>query len=287
MQKRPGYGTLIIIGGHEDKTGDQIILRALTNRLGSAGKLVVITVASQEPKSLWEDYREIFHKLGVRHVSWLNISTRAEAREEATSQMLTDADAVFFTGGDQVRITSQIGDTPVYERLCDLYAAGGIIAGTSAGASAMTETMLVSGEGSTSARVANAVQMAPGLGFLSNALIDQHFAERGRIGRLLAAVAQNPRILGIGIDENTSIVVQRRRFRVIGEGTVYVADGSGVTYSNVVGEEAADRAMSIYGVTLHVLSQSDTFDLTTRSPRAVPSDEVEDELLGVHSSKSK
>jgi cyanophycinase len=279
MHKRPGYGTLIIIGGHEDKTGDKLILRALAKRVRPTGTLVVATVASRQPKDLWEEYKAVFRRLGVRHLAWLDISERGQALDEKAAEILADADVVFFTGGDQLKITSQIGDTPVFERLKALYDAGGTIAGTSAGASAMTETMLVAGDDASSSRVANAVQMAPGLGLFAGTLIDQHFSERGRIGRLLGAVAQNPRTLGIGIDENTAIVVQRRRLRVIGEGAVYIADGGSMTYSNLTEEKEPDRTLSVFGVTLHVLSQSDTFDLTTRTPKAAPSEEVDHELF--------
>jgi cyanophycinase len=161
----------------------------------------------------------------------------------------------------------------VFERLHHLYACGGTIAGTSAGASVMTETMLVAGDGDSSAH-RNGVQMAPGFGLLPGALVDQHFAERGRIGRLVGAVAQNPRILGIGIDENTAVIMRRRRFHVLGDGAVYVVDGSTIAYSNLEEEEVAEKqALSIHGVTLHVLSDGDSFDLATRTAKAGKTDD--------------
>jgi cyanophycinase len=111
--------------------------------------------------------------------------------------------------------------------------------------------------------------MAPGLGLFENAIVDQHFAERGRMGRLLGAVAQNPRMLGIGIDENTAIVVERKRMRVIGAGAVYVADGSSVTFSNPA-ETDDDKTLSIFGITLHVLATGDVFNLEERTPGRRP-----------------
>lgn len=170
-----------------------------------------------------------------------------------------------FTGGDQLKITSQLGDTAFYDRLMAIYEKGGVVAGTSAGASAMCETMLVRGTGSETHRIGD-LHMAPGLGLLKDVIIDQHFAERGRMGRLLGAVAQNPRVLGIGIDEDTAIVVENEdRFRVIGSGGVSILDAGNMTHSNIADEET-DRALSIFGVHLHVLSHGDAFDLRRRKP---------------------
>ena len=278
MPKRQ-QGRLLIIGGHEDKEDEKLILRAVADHVGSSGKLVVATIASDVPKQLWDDYERVFRGLGVRHLYKLEIEKREEAKSEQKVRILDDADAVFFTGGDQLKITSQVGDTPVYERLREIYERGGTIAGTSAGASVMCETMMVSGDTKGSHRVKGDLRMAPGFGFLDGVIIDQHFAERGRIGRLLGAVAQNPRIVGIGIDENTAIVYRRRRFSVLGEGGVTIIDGRRVSYSNL-SEEEADRTMSIFDVKLHVLSQGDTFSLTTRRAKNAPAEEVEEALLG-------
>ena len=273
-------GRLLIIGGHEDKKNDRLILRVLADHVGESGKLVVATVASQLPNEMWEEYETVFRSLGVRHVHKLSIERREEAKSAQKRKILDDATAVFFTGGDQLRITSQLGDTPVYERLDEIYHAGGLIAGTSAGASVVCETMMVGGEGNDSHRIGTGLRMAPGLGFLKGVIVDQHFAERGRMGRLLGAVSQNPRILGIGIDENTAILVTgQRTFRVFGDGAVYVLDGSTVSYSNIT-EAQVEKTLSIYDVKLHVLTQGDTFDLSSRRPFAHPAKEVTRELVG-------
>ena len=272
-----GHGALLIIGGREDKQGDKLILRDLCRRVGS-GRLVVATVASTVPDEVWEEYESIFRGLGCKHVHHLNIRSREDALLERNIRILDHATAVFFTGGDQLKITSQLGDTPIYERLREIYEGGGTIAGTSAGASVMSETMMVSGNGSESHKIGGMLKMAPGFGFISGVLIDQHFAERGRIGRLLGAVAQNPRILGLGIDENTAILVERQEeFRVIGEGAIYVVDGRRVSFSNLT-EEETDRTLAIFGVQLHLLSQGDTYDLDTRCPRHFVAEVVEEEL---------
>jgi cyanophycinase len=256
--------TLIVIGGHEDKKGDKVILQELARRV-DGGKLVVTGVASREPKAYFEQYERIFKELGVGDVAELDVPNRATAMQERYSRMLQGAAGIFFTGGDQLRITSQIGDTPIYRRLLDLYHTGAVIAGTSAGASVMCETMLVHGNGGASHHIGD-LMMAPGLGLIQGVIIDQHFAERGRMGRLLGAVAQNPRILGIGIDEDTAIVIENERsFYVIGGGAVYVLDGDNVTYSNIA-EEADDKVLSIHNIQLHVLSDGDRFDLRHRRP---------------------
>jgi cyanophycinase len=266
VRKRPGFGSLLIIGGHEDKDGDRTILRTLAKKVGKGGKLVVATIASGQPRSIFDEYEQCLRGLGLRHVYHLSADTREEAQLESKVRILSDADAVFFTGGDQLRITSQIGDTPLYSRIRQIFDAGGLIAGTSAGASVMTETMMVAGDGDQSHRIGSLLRLAPGFGLLPGVIVDQHFAERGRIGRLIGAIAQNPRILGIGLDEDSAILVQHGRFQVIGSGAVYVLDGSKVTFTNIA-ESESDTALCIYGVKLHILSQSDTFDLKNRRPR--------------------
>ena len=257
--------TLIVIGGREDKIGDALILREVVRHVGD-GKLVVTTVASSEPEGLFEEYDEVFCKLGVKQVEHLAITSRAEAKEKKVVSVLDDASAVFFTGGDQLKITSQIGDTPVFKRIREIYRGGGVVAGTSAGASVVCGTMLVGGTARTSPRLGDSVQMAPGLGFIRDMIIDQHFAERGRMGRLLGAVAQNPKTLGLGIDENTAVVIDMAEsFYVVGAGAVYAVDGRYISYSNV-NESDADKTLAVYDFKLHVLTEGDSFDLATRRP---------------------
>ncbi|MEN9936604.1 MAG: hypothetical protein RLZZ387_3183 [Chloroflexota bacterium] len=258
-------GTLIIIGGHEDKEGDCEILSEVARRAGKDGRLVVVTVATQQPEEVAREYHEIFTHLGVKRVDVLDIRTRDEAHDEDHIRTLDSAKVVFFTGGDQLRITSQIGDTPVFSCMRDIYHGGGTIVGTSAGAAAMPETMLVGGPGEESHRI-SALRMAPGLGYLPSAVVDSHFAERGRVGRLLGAVVQNPRNLGLGIDEDTAAVVERGvHLSVLGSGAVYVADGSDISYSSL-SERQSEGVVSIHDVKLHVLGDGDKFDLSTRRP---------------------
>ncbi|MCE3254649.1 MAG: cyanophycinase [Rickettsiaceae bacterium] len=260
---KKNLGTLVIIGGHEDKEGECAILKEVAKHIKD-GSLVIATVASKEPEDYFTDYQEAFARLGITNLTHLYIQDRAETTDEAKMKQLDNVNGIFFSGGDQLRISSQIGDTPFETRIHEIYKSGGIIAGTSAGASVMGETMLIRGPNSESHRIGD-LHLAPGLRLIRNVIIDQHFAERGRIGRLLGAVALNPRILGIGIDENTAIVVKDREFSVLGKGAVYVVEGASVTYSNIA-EAENKRTLSMFDVRLHILSQGDSFSLKKRRP---------------------
>jgi cyanophycinase len=271
-KKKPGR--LIIIGGGEKKDEERTILKEVA-RQANGGKLVVVTVATEEPEEVWKEYREIFKKLGVKKLEHLDVRIREEATSPERYKLLEGAKVVFFTGGDQLKITSQLGDSAVYQNIEKIYQEGGTIAGTSAGASVMSETMLVSGDGEQSHQIGKLLAMAPGLGFIHNVVVDQHFAERGRLGRLLGAIAQNPRHLGMGIDENTAVIVHgQESLEVIGRGAVYVLDGSGSTYSNL-GErdEDMEKTMSVFDVKLHVLSEGNRFNLQERRPEVPPKPE--------------
>jgi cyanophycinase len=258
-------GPLIVIGGHEDKEGDCTILKEVARRLDGRN-LVVATVASRIPDEYFAEYRRVFGALGVEKVSELYVDERLQALESSKLACLEDAGGVFFTGGDQLRIASQIGDTPIERSIRAIWESGGVIAGTSAGASVMSEVMLVRGASAESHRIGD-LHMSAGLGLIRDVVIDQHFAERGRIGRLLGAVSQNPRILGVGVDENTAFVLEGNVMRVIGHGAVYVVDGADITQSNIA-EGDVNSILSIYDMRLHVLSAGDSFDVRTRRPRA-------------------
>jgi cyanophycinase len=261
-------GPLIVIGGHEEKEGKRSILKAVAEE-AHGGKLVIATVASHQPEGYFDSYRKAFEGLGIGELVELYLDTREETFDDEKLSVLDGAAGVFFSGGDQLRLSSQIGDTPIETRIREIWSTGGVIAGTSAGASVMSETMLVRGASSESHRIGD-LRLAAGLGLIRDAVIDQHFAERGRIGRLLGAVAQNPRILGIGIDENTAIRVVADSFDVLGSGAVYVVDGEQVTQSNI-SEARNDSALSLFGARLHVLSSGDSFDLARRLPLAAKS----------------
>lgn len=260
-------GDLIVIGGGEDKTGDRVILKAVAER-ARGGRLVIATVASHEPEGYFEAYTAAFEALGITDLAELYVNARSDALNPELGEVLTGASGVFFTGGDQLRIASQIGDTPIERAVKALHRKGGVIAGTSAGASAMSETMLVAGPGKETYRIGE-LHMAPGLGLVPDVIIDQHFAERGRHGRLVGAVAHNPRILGLGVDEDTALIVRERRFTVIGAGGVHVFDGEDCSQSNIAEADQA-KALSIFDVRMHILSDGDVFDLGRRRPCREP-----------------
>ncbi|HSH83324.1 MAG TPA: cyanophycinase [Herpetosiphonaceae bacterium] len=263
MKKGPA-GTLIIIGGHEDKQSEREILKAVAERV-AGGKLVIATVATSLPEETAEEYVKVFQELGVKQIDVLDIRNRAQAYDPASVDKLEEAAAIFFTGGDQLRITAHLGDSQVYTRLQEIYLAGGTIIGTSAGASVMSETMMVSGAQDQSHMIGD-LTMAPGFGFLKGVIVDQHFAERGRIGRLIAAVAHNPRNIGIGIDENTAIMVdQDKCVTVIGEGAIYVVDGTGISDTNLA-EGSQNEVLSCFDIRLHVLKAGQQYDLNQRRP---------------------
>lgn len=265
-RRKTTRGTMMLIGGSEDKVGARIILSEVARRAGD-GTFVVASIASEEPERQWERYRKVFTELGVQRLKHLGINEREEVLDPELATIFDDATAVFFTGGDQVKIASKIGGTALFTRLRERFAQGALVAGTSAGASAMGDAMLVSrGPLEDSHKVEGAFYMTRGLGLISDLVIDQHFAQRARIERLIGAIAENPGVLGIGIDEDTGVIVEPTGvMRVIGTGAVYVADGRGITHTNV-SETAKGHTLSLFDVAFHVLSHGTGLDMRTRRP---------------------
>ena len=259
-------GTLIIIGGAEDKKRDCTILTKVAELSGGReGKLIILTAATEYPSKVGKEYKNLFQRLHVPNIDAMHIETREDADDPEKPQRMESASCVFFTGGDQLKITSLIGGTKTDRLLKEAFSDGLVVAGTSAGASAMSETMITSGDDDEAPKRCT-VKMAPGLGLLSGVVIDQHFAQRGRIGRLLAAVAQNPYVLGIGIDEDTAVVVKPdETFEVIGSNAVTILDGIHLSYTNV-SESNPDDILALTDITLHVLPQGYEFDIRNRVP---------------------
>jgi cyanophycinase len=259
-------GTLILSGGNEATENEPKIMETISQaaRRKRNGRLVVITVAQDLIKETNDKYRGIFIDSGVEQIDFVVIKTREDAQDEVNVACVKAAAVVFFTGGDQLRVTSQIGDTPLFHALRDFYRKGGTIAGTSSGAAVMSDTMLIGGPGDESNRVSN-LMMAPGLGLVQGLVIDSHFAERGRIGRLIGAVTQNPANLGLGLDEDTAVVLRDEHFEVIGSGAVYVVDGANITYSSL-SESDAEGIVTVYELKMHVLGAGHRFDLSTAQP---------------------
>ncbi|MGL5152579.1 MAG: cyanophycinase [Clostridium sp.] len=259
-------GNLIIIGGAEDKEGRKTILKRACDHINRESDiLLVATIATEYPSEAAKKYKKAFSELDVKNIKILNIEKREDAYSENNINLIKEARLIFFTGGDQLRITSLIGGTPIYDELIKTYKDGKFIVGTSAGASVMSDTMIIGGEDEESPKKST-LSMSPGLGLINNVIIDQHFDQRGRIGRLLSGVAQNPEVLGIGIDENTAIFVNSEGIvEVVGEGVVYFIDGSQITYTNV-SEQHTDEVLSMYNVKLHVLKNGNKFSLLNKSP---------------------
>ncbi len=259
-------GNLIIIGGAEDKNGKKEILKKVAEFIDKENEAILIaTIATEYPEKSYKNYYKVFSELGVKKINRLDISTRADAHNKEKIKSINEAKLLFFTGGDQLRITSILGGTPIYDAIREFSNKGGIVAGTSAGASVMSDTMIVQGEDEESPKKCT-LKMSPGLGLVKNIIIDQHFAQRGRIGRLLTGIAQNPEVLGIGIDEDTAIIVSDKGMaEVIGSGAVYFVDGTGINYSNV-SEQYCDEVLSIFNVKLHVLKEGNKFDLIKKAP---------------------
>lgn len=257
-------GTLVIIGGAEDKKGKRIILKRVVELAGGEkGRLLIITTATEYPEAVGEEYEKIFSNLGVGTVKTLGIDSRQKANDPSIAREIEEATCIFFTGGDQLRITSILGGTLANEVISRGYAKGLVITGTSAGASVMSKTMIVAGENDEPA-ITCTLKMGPGMGWIDEVVVDQHFSQRGRIGRLLCAVAQNPYPLGIGIDEDTAIVVKSSGiFEVIGTNSVTVVDGRSISYSNV-SETNPEDPLALSNVTVHTFPAGYLFDLRKR-----------------------
>ena len=259
------HGQLVIIGGAEDKEGDCKILREFVRRAGGTNaRIVIMTVATELPREVGENYVRVFERLGAEDVRIIDTVTREDASSSTYLEAIQKATGVFFTGGDQARITSIIKGTELDAAIHKRYSEGIVVAGTSAGAAMMPDMMIVEGDSQTNPRV-DVVEMGPGMGFLPGVVIDQHFLQRGRLGRLVSALAQQPAVLGFGIDENTAIMVSNNQFEVVGEGAVTVVDESQITHSNI-GEILKDEPLAVCGAKLHILPDGYKFDLKTRKP---------------------
>ena len=258
-------GQLLIIGGAEDKENDRTILREFVRRAGGLqARIAVMTVATGLPGEVGEQYLSIFEDLGVADVRVVDTARREDASDPRAIEAIEQATGVFFTGGNQARITECLKDTELDAMLHQRYVQGLVIAGTSAGAAMMPEMMIVEGEGETNPRM-EVAKMDRGMGFLPGVVIDQHFAQRGRLGRLVSAVVQQPVVLGFGIDENTAIAVNGNEVEVIGEGAITVIDVANIQHTNIH-ETLRDESIALCGAKLHILPHGYKFDLAKRQP---------------------
>ncbi|GIF03500.1 cyanophycinase [Actinoplanes siamensis] len=251
-------GRLLIIGG---AAGPELLVRFVELAGGRSARIVVIAAATESPEAAEAFHVGTFTELGAASVCALRLASRADANEPGTAAVLRDATGIFFTGGDQRRITTVLGGTAADSLLQELVAAGSVVlGGTSAGAAMMSATMIIGGGGP--GVTAASVHTGPGLEFVPGVLIDQHFAQRGRLNRLLSAVALYPHELGLGIDEDTAILIDGDRFEVLGSGAVTIVDAGAATDIQVPPE----GPIALAGALVHVLPAGHTFHLTGRRP---------------------
>jgi cyanophycinase len=258
-------GRLVVIGGAEDKEGESRILKEfLRLAKGPKARLVVVTAATDHPEEVGAEYKAAFNRLGADSVQVVDVSSRRDATSEAAIRAIKEATGLFFTGGDQLHVTSLIGGTEMQRVIHHRHERGMVIAGTSAGAAMMGNSMILGGGDEESPR-AEKVRIGPGMDLMVGVMVDTHFSQRGRHGRLLAAVAHYPQDLGIGVDEDTALVVDRTEFRVIGSGAVTLIDGGTMTYTSLpyAGE---GEPLALHGVAVHVLAEGSRFDLAERLP---------------------
>ena len=259
MGKRKG--DLIIIGGAEDKCGRNVFWKKCWRPWGQDARIGILPLPAKSAEAGKSTGRSFPARSSQCDI--LDLKTRDDANSQEYADRIRDSTGFFFTGGDQLRITSILGGSRAYRELYYSYRQGTAVAGTSAGASAMSGTMIVEGNSNDAARKCT-LKMAPGLNFLEGVIIDQHFDQRGRLGRLLCGVAENPGILGIGIDEDTAIrVFPEEYFEVLGSNAVTLIDGSNIKSSNV-SETNPNEILAISSAEIHVLSKGYGFDLKRR-----------------------
>jgi cyanophycinase len=225
----------------------------------------IITTASLIPEKVGEEYIKAFAQLDVFNVGVLNISSREQANDVQYTDRLKDADVIIFTGGDQLRLSSIFGGTAFHDKLLDKYENEKVvIAGTSAGAAASSKNMIYQGS-SKDALLKGEVKITGGLGFIDGVIVDTHFVQRGRIGRLLYAAASNPGILGIGLGEDTGLFISKgSRMEAIGSGMVILVDGRKMSDTNLTDVQIG-QPVSINNMIVHVMCDGDVYDLKTHA----------------------
>jgi cyanophycinase len=271
-------GKLIIIGGAintgsfaETQFGlpqnmnffERGILKRITTESvkGNESRFEIMTTASLIPEKVGEEYIKAFAQLDVHDVGVLNIGSREEANKAEYAERIKLADVIVFTGGDQLRLSSIFGGTEIHRVLLDKYQnTEFVIAGTSAGAAASSKNMIYQGS-SKDALLKGEVKITGGLGFIDGVIVDTHFVQRGRIGRLLYAAASNPGILGIGLGEDTGLYIYQNTMEAIGSGMVILVDGRHMADTNLTDVEMG-QPVSIKNMIVHVMCDGDTYDLT-------------------------
>lgn len=260
-------GYIIPIGGAEEKLHNPEILDRFVAVCGGKSARISIIPTASELKNTGRNYEKLFRKFGVKHARVLQMITREDCHSEEFLEYIDRSDGVFMTGGNQLRLSTTLGGTPVAQKIRRRNAAGMHVAGTSAGAAFMPEHMIAGGdEGSTPSP--GMVTMAPGLGLTNNFIIDQHFRQRDRLGRLLTALAYNPFAIGIGLDEDTAAFIRPGDdLEVVGSGGITIIDPTHLTHSSM-DRARRGEAVSLLGIKLHILVAGGRFEIASREAYA-------------------
>jgi cyanophycinase len=260
-------GYIIPVGGAEAKAHDSPILRRFVKLAGGRKARIAIIPTASLQSDTGRRYEGIFGELGAHWAEALPFEERRDCEDEGELERLERATGVFLTGGNQLRLATILGGTPVAKKLRLLNAAGVPVAGTSAGAAFLSEHMIAHGEEGASPR-AGSVTLSPGLGLTNRVVIDQHFRQRDRLGRLLTALAYNPFAIGLGLDEDTAaFIAPDNTVEVVGSGAITVIDPAGLEFSSMDQAQRNDPVCML-GVRLHILIQGATFNLHTREANA-------------------
>ncbi|HLL51792.1 MAG TPA: cyanophycinase [Thermomicrobiales bacterium] len=264
-------GPVMPIGGAEDKDpGSDVLERFMELAGGNQARIAIIPTASEEAQEAGERYIKVFRKLGAAEADWLRVEKRDDANSEAALELLRNATGIFITGGDQARLVALLAGTLVMECIRDRNAHGVVVAGTSAGASIVSAHLMSGGTGlagnsNDAAARKGMVELVAGFGLLQDIIVDQHFSQRGRMGRLLASFAANPGLLGIGLDEDTAVLINREGLlEVLGSNMVTIVDGRDAT-SDYYKREIGD-VLTVVRSSLNVLGPGRKFDLNHRQP---------------------
>lgn len=255
-------GWIVPIGGAENKENDPRILERFVRVSGGRDADIVVIPTASRMHETGSRYEQVFSEIGAQRVTVMDFDTRRDCHEPGRLERLLQASGIFFTGGNQLRLTTLLGGTPVAKLIRTRNAHGVTVGGTSAGASILSEHMIAAGDEGSSL-VAGSVRLAPGLGLTNRVIIDQHFRQRDRLGRLLTALAYNPFAVGIGLDEDTAAFISPEEIvEVEGSGGVTIVDGGEVTHSSI--DKVGDgQPVCMLGLRLHILVAGATFNLNT------------------------
>ena len=260
-------GWIIPIGGAEEKDNAPAILQRFVQLAGGDRADIVIIPTASQMRDTGLRYERLFAALGADRVKAIDFDTRRDAAERGRLERLQQATGVFFTGGNQLRLSTLIGGTAIAKTVRSLNAAGVPVDGTSAGAAFISEHMIAFGDEGSSP-IAGSVRLAPGLGLTNRFIIDQHFRQRDRLGRLLTALAYNPFAIGLGLDEDTAaFIAPDNTVHVQGSGSITVVDAAEVQFSSMDSIHEG-QPVCLLGVKLHILTQGATFNLHTRQASA-------------------